>query len=67
MIDRKLLSVLACPKCKSGIKERKMFLVCNRCGIAYPVLNGKVPDMLEEDSWTLKKAKKSGFRHKMKF
>jgi uncharacterized protein YbaR (Trm112 family) len=66
MINKELLRIMACPKCKSGLQENNMFLVCRKCRIAYPVLDGKIPDMLTEDSWQLEKAKKSGFRHRMK-
>ena len=64
-MDRKLLDVLACPKCKGKVKERGMFLLCGKCGLAYPLLDG-VPDMLPEDAWKLEKARKAGFRHRLR-
>ncbi|MBI4019741.1 MAG: Trm112 family protein [Candidatus Aenigmarchaeota archaeon] len=65
MIDKKLLSVLACPKCKGDVQEKGMFILCGKCRLAYPVL-GTVPDMLIEDAWELGKAGKAGFRHALK-
>ena len=66
MIDKELLSILACPRCKGNIRLRKMFFTCSRCRLAYPVLRGDIPDMLIEDAWKLDKAKKAGFRHDLK-
>jgi uncharacterized protein YbaR (Trm112 family) len=65
MVSKDLLKILACPKCKGDIKEKGMFLVCNKCKLAYPVLDD-VPDMLIEDAWQLKKAEKSKFKHNLK-
>jgi uncharacterized protein YbaR (Trm112 family) len=66
MLAKDLLKILACPKCKGDVKEQGMFLVCNNCKLAYPVLDGDVPDMLIEDAWPLEKARKAGFKHKLK-
>jgi uncharacterized protein YbaR (Trm112 family) len=65
MVSKDLLKILACPKCKGEIKEQGMFLVCNKCKLAYPVLDD-VPDMLMEDAWRLKKAEKAKFKHNLK-
>jgi uncharacterized protein YbaR (Trm112 family) len=65
MISKDLLKILACPKCKGEIKKRGMFLVCNRCRLAYPILDD-VPDMLIEDAWKLEKAEKVKFKHNLK-
>ncbi|MEK6904655.1 MAG: Trm112 family protein [Nanoarchaeota archaeon] len=40
MIDKELMNILACPKCKSGLKELKNSLVCNSCRTKYRVKNG---------------------------
>jgi uncharacterized protein YbaR (Trm112 family) len=66
MIAKDLLKILACPKCKGDVKEQGMFIVCNSCKLAYPVLDGNVPDMLIDDAWPLEKARKAGFKHKLK-
>ena len=65
-VPKDLLEILACPKCKGNVKEKEMFIVCNNCKLAYPVLDGDVPDMLIEDAWELKKAEASKFKHELK-
>ena len=64
-IKKELLNIIACPKCKGDVKEENLFLVCEKCKLAYPVLED-VPDMLIEDAWPLEKAKKDGFKHQLK-
>ena len=64
-INKDLLEIMACPKCKGDIKEENLFLTCSKCSLAYPVLED-VPDMLIEDAWPLEKAKKDGFKHSLK-
>jgi hypothetical protein len=64
-INKKLLDILACPKCKSDVKQKENFIICEKCRLAFPVLDD-VPDMLLEDAWPLEKAKKSGFKHQLK-
>ena len=64
-VDKKLLDVMACPKCMNELKEKNMFLVCAKCKLAYPVLDG-VPDMLVDEAWALDKADKAGFKHGLK-
>ncbi len=66
VVPKDLLRVLACPKCKGDVSEKGMFIICRKCGIAYPVLDKTVPDMLIEDSWPLSEASGSGFRHTLK-
>jgi len=64
-VDKDLLKILACPKCKGELKERGMFLICEKCKLAFPVLDDDVPNMLLEDAWPLNKAKKSNFKHNL--
>jgi len=64
-IAKDLLKILACPKCKGDVKENRMFLVCDNCKLAYPVLEN-IPDMLIDDAWPLEKAKKVNFKHTLK-
>jgi uncharacterized protein YbaR (Trm112 family) len=59
------IGIMICPKCQGRIKLHGMFIVCEKCGLAYPVIDG-VPDMLVEDAWHLAKAKKAGFKHTLK-
>ena len=65
-VPKDLIDILACPKCKGDVQERGMFIICEKCKLAYPILGKTVPDMLIEDAWPLGKAKKEGFRHKSK-
>ncbi len=65
-VPKDLLEILACPKCKGDVEEKNMFLICNKCKLAYPVLNDSVPDMLIDDAWELEKAKKNNFKHNLK-
>ncbi len=65
-IPKDLMKILACPKCKGDVEEKEMFILCKKCKLAYPVLDGDVPDMLMEDAWKIEKAKKAKFKHKLK-
>ncbi len=51
MINKKLLDILACPKCKGELeynkKENK--LLCNKCRLKYKIIDD-IPDMLLEDA-----------------
>lgn len=62
-VPKELLEILACPKCKGDLIEKGMFLVCKKCELAFPVLDGDVPDLLIEDAWPLEKAEKNNFKH----
>lgn len=54
-IDRELLEILACPKCKSPVEERSKgeeeFLVCTstECRLAYPIRDD-IPVMLIDEA-----------------
>lgn len=65
-VPKDLMEILACPKCKGDVQEKGMFILCKKCKLAYPVLDGDVPDMLIEDAWKLEKAKKVKFKHNLK-
>ena len=49
MIDPKLLEILACPACKTEVKEHGDRLVCAKCGRRYPIREG-IPVMLLEEA-----------------
>jgi len=49
MIDRELIGILACPACKGGVREEKGRIVCNKCGLKYPVKDG-IPVMLVDEA-----------------
>ncbi len=54
-VDKQLLEILACPKCKQPVEEKtrgsEEFLVCTAadCRLAYPIRDG-VPVMLVEEA-----------------
>jgi len=49
MIDRQLLDILACPDCKSDVRQEGDKIVCSKCGRKYPIRDG-VPVMLIDES-----------------
>jgi len=65
-IPKDLMKILACPKCKGDVEEKGMFILCEKCKLAYPVLDGDVPDMLIDDAWKMNKTQKAKFKHKLK-
>lgn len=65
-VSKELLKILACPKCKGNIKKQEMFIICNKCKLAYPILDKDIPNMLIDDAWNLDKAKEKRFKHNLK-
>ena len=63
-VNKELMKIIACPKCNGNVKEEKMFIICKTCNLAYPVLNS-VPNMLIDEAWTIKKAEKENYKHKL--
>lgn len=55
MIDKKLLEILACPKCKGDVElvEEKSGLVCKNCKLLYEIKDG-IPIMLIDKAIPLK-------------
>jgi len=51
MIDKELLEILACPKCKSEVKLEGDRIVCinPQCGLRYPVRDD-IPVMLIDEA-----------------
>ncbi len=49
-INKELLDILACPKCKDSVKLEKGKIVCKKCRLKFPVLEGDIPDMLIDDA-----------------
>ncbi len=52
MIDRELLEIMACPACKSPVKQEGDWILCTnteKCGRQYPIRDG-IPIMLIEES-----------------
>jgi len=51
MLDKELLDILACPKCKGDLDydSGKDTLTCNACRLVYQVEDG-IPNMLIEEA-----------------
>lgn len=49
MINKELLEILACPVCKSEVKETGGKIVCLECKRRYPIREG-IPIMLEDEA-----------------
>jgi uncharacterized protein YbaR (Trm112 family) len=49
MIDKELLDILACPKCKGDLKLREEQLVCLNCRKYYLIKDG-IPIMLIDEA-----------------
>lgn len=51
MLDKKLLDILACPKCKGELEydKKKQRLICHQCKLAYPVKDD-IPVMLIDEA-----------------
>lgn len=56
-MDKQLLAILACPKCKGSVSEADggKVLFCSKCEIRYPVRNG-IPVMALDEARALKSA-----------
>ncbi|MCF7821045.1 MAG: Trm112 family protein [Mariprofundaceae bacterium] len=54
MIDKALMEILACPKCKGDIRynETKDGLVCDACQLEYPIRDD-IPVMLVDEAKSL--------------
>jgi len=52
MLDKELLKILACPKCKGDVRydKKENKLICDKCRLKYKILEGDIPDMLIEDA-----------------
>lgn len=50
-LDKELLDILACPKCKGDIKltEEKDGLICEACKLKYPIKDD-IPVMLIDEA-----------------
>ena len=60
------MKIIVCPKCKRKLKKTNRFLVCKKCKLAYPISTEDVPNLLIQEAWSLEKAKKKRFRHRLK-
>jgi uncharacterized protein len=48
-VDPRLLDILACPDCRSPLREEADTLVCTGCGLVYPVRDG-IPVLLVDEA-----------------
>jgi uncharacterized protein len=55
-VDKTLLKVIACPKCKAvlTINDAEDGLNCNSCNLSYPIKEG-IPVLLVDDASKFKK------------
>ena len=55
MIERELLDILACPKCKEKVvlDQTGAYLICRRCKLKYPINEQDIPIMLIDRAETL--------------
>ena len=51
MIDKELLEILACPKCRTEVKQEGDRIICTnpQCGLRYPIRDG-IPVMLIDEA-----------------
>ena len=53
MLNKEMLSILACPECKGDLvlfkKEDNEFLKCERCKLLYPIKDD-IPILLEDEA-----------------
>ncbi len=49
MIDKKLLDILACPSCQGDLVQQEEKLICQKCGLKYPIKEG-VPVLLIDEA-----------------
>ena len=49
MIDDELMEILACPACKGPVELQEEWIVCQECGLRYPIRDG-IPIMLVEEA-----------------
>ena len=52
MIDKDILDIMGCIRCKSKLIDREDYLECSKCKIGYPI-EEDIPRMLEERVFTL--------------
>lgn len=63
MIPTELHKMLECPLCYRSLKQKKMFLCCERCEVAYPLVDEDVVLLDRERSWPEADAKNRGYIH----
>lgn len=53
-INKELLKILACPKCKGALRllDDESFLICDACKLKYPIRDD-IPNMLIDEALPL--------------
>lgn len=51
-LDEKLLTILACPKCKQKVRQDGDWVVCDVCRLKYPI-HENIPYMTADDAVSL--------------
>ncbi len=59
MIDKALLDILICPKCKGNIKlhNNEKYIICEKCNLAY-YIDKNMPIMLIDNAISIEEADK---------
>ena len=52
MIDKDILNIMGCIRCKSKLIDKENHLECSQCNIGYPV-EDDIPRMIEERIFSL--------------
>tara|TARA_X000000368_G_scaffold417969_1_gene415983 strand:+ start:5654 stop:5818 length:165 start_codon:yes stop_codon:yes gene_type:complete len=52
MIDKDILNIMGCIRCKSKLIDKESHLECSLCNIGYPV-EDDIPRMIEERIFSL--------------
>ena len=52
MIDKAILDIMGCIRCKSKLIDKEDYLECDKCNIGYPIEDG-IPRMLEDRIFSL--------------
>lgn len=49
MLDKELLDILACPKCRGDVALKDGKIICKKCAKKYPIRDG-IPIMLVDEA-----------------
>jgi len=49
MLNKEILKIIACPKCKKDVILKEDRIVCTNCGRQYPIKNN-IPIMIVEEA-----------------
>jgi len=49
VIDKELMGILACPACKTDVRQEKDRIICDNCGRRYPIKD-EIPIILIDEA-----------------